>query len=291
MESTKKIDERRKLRAELRSLKEKKEKLISENGNEKPNPTVSSKFVMRVGSTKREDTDARHQQRDDAPAKKENIEPEKPKTARSTFSFKVSSSEKETKETSSYSRKTQRNEEPRSEGLSYRRHQTNHEEAPLEEKRARRNREINNNEEVPVKREPLEVRVKQAEKPVEAPKRMTRRASLAELFKIDKDAVRPGTAPPNTSSGFKITVPPPAEKQMNAAETQKDAHTKQGLIQSLTRLRSRRRSVREIERKEELEGLMYVKTGDSVKLVSTSKGDEEASSSSLFVCFVFILSV
>ena len=52
--------------------------------------------------------------------------------------------------------------------------------------------------------------------------------------------------------------------------------TKQDLLQNLGRLRGRRRSVREIERKEELEGLMYVKSGDTVKLVNTSKGDEQA---------------
>ena len=276
MESTKKIDERRRIRKELRDIKERKEKFLDENGNEKPAPAVASKFVMRVGSTtKRDEPDSGKFHRDRSPTRKENLEPEKPKSTRSTFSFKLSSNEDQDQSEAaapSCSRRAQRNaEKAPSEELPRRRTQPTREDSPGDERRSRRTREPNNTEGTwprAAREQP------EQESAAPAPKRMTRRASLAELFKIDQEGAKPRAAPTQ-----KKNPEPPATVQVTQkrmyAETKTDAQTKHGLIQNLTKLRSRRRSVREIERKEELEGLMYVKSGDSVKLVSTSKGDDE----------------
>ncbi|XP_020893360.1 smoothelin-like protein 1 isoform X2 [Exaiptasia diaphana] len=108
-----------------------------------------------------------------------------------------------------------------------------------------------------------------------APKRMSRRASLVELFKIEEDnkggVRRPRTAQPDIPESAKVSGPPSSRRDVKKTDDQ----TKQELIQNLGRLRSRRRSVREIQNRDELEGLMYVKQGDAVKLVSTTKGDDE----------------
>jgi len=142
------------------------------------------------------------------------------------------------------------------------RHQSNHVRSNIEEKRPRRNQDVNNNTEA--KRE--------REKESETPQRVSRRSSLAELFKIDQEALiksREQEATPQLTVSSS-----PAMKRM-PTETHQDSKTKQDLLQNLGRLRGRRRSVREIERKEELDGLMYVKSGDSVKLVNTSEGDDQ----------------
>ena len=250
MEGTKNISERRKLRADLRALKEKKEKLTDENGNETKAPSMASKLTMSVRSSEKERYQERANRinREESPARKENVAPQQPKNTRSTYSFKMSNTEEKTSE----SRQT--------ESFYPRRHQTNHVQSHIEEKKPRKNQDLNNNQ-------------REKEKQEEPPKRMSRRSSLAELFKIDqksKDQERPSTAPPP-----QLSVSPAPMIHRTPMETHRDMKTKQDLLQNLGRLRGRRRSVREIERKEELEGLMYVKSGDTVKLVNTSEGDEQ----------------
>lgn len=219
---------------------------------------MASKFTMAVGSSEKE----RYQERanrinkEQSPARKENVAPQQPKNTRSTFNFKVSNTEENQPENRS------------TEGNSWRR-QTNHVKSNIEEKKPRTNQDMNNND-AGVKKE--------KEKEEEAPKRMSRRTSLAELFKIDQEALqksreqeRPASAP-----APQVTVSSaPMVQYRTPLETHQDMKTKQDLLQNLGRLRGRRRSVREIERKEELEGLMYVKSGDTVKLVNTSEGDEQ----------------
>lgn len=252
LETTKNISDRRKLRAELRGLKEKKEKLTDENGNETKAPSMSSKFTMSLGSSERNRYQERTNRinREESPARKENVAPQKPKNTRSTYSFKMASTEEKAPET-------------RATEIYPRRHQTNHVESNIEEKKPRKDQDMNNNK-------------MEKEKQGEVPKRMSRRSSLAELFKIDqagKEKERPSTAPPV----HQLTVSSsPTVQHRKPLETHQDMKTKQDLLQNLGRLRGRRRSVREIERKEELDGLMYVKSGDTVKLVNTSKGDEQA---------------
>lgn len=249
LESTKNIAERRKLRAELRELKEKKEKLTDENGNQTKAPSMASKFTMSVGSSEKERYQERANRinREESPARKENVAPQKNKSTRSTFSFKMSNTEEKTPESSSLRR------------------QTNHSKSNMEDK-PRKNQDSNNNA-VDGKKE--------KEKEDAAPKRMSRRTSLAELFKIDQEALQKGREHASTPAPqVKISSSPPIQHRQ-PMETHKDMKTKQDLLQNLGRLRGRRRSVREIERKEELEGLMYVKSGDTVKLVSTSGGDEQ----------------
>ena len=252
LETTKNISDRRKLRAELRGLKEKKEKLTDENGNETKAPSMSSKFTMSLGSSERNRYQERANRinREESPARKENVAPQKPKNTRSTYSFKIASTEEKAPET-------------RATEIYPRRHQTNHVESNIEEKKPRKDQDMNNNK-------------MEKEKQEEVPKRMSRRSSLAELFKIDqagKEKERPSTAPPV----HQLTVSSsPTVQHRKPLETHQDMKTKQDLLQNLGRLRGRRRSVREIERKEELDGLMYVKSGDTVKLVNTSKGDEQA---------------
>lgn len=230
--------------------------MTDENGNNKPAPTTASKFTMAVGSSEKQSYQERANRinREESPARKENVAPQQPKNARSTFSFKMANKEErppESRPSESYSL----------------RHQTNHVKSNIEEKRPRKNQDINNNVEVK----------KEKEKEAEPPKRVSRRTSLAELFKIDQEALiksreqeTPTPAPPP-----QLTVSPSPVMKRMPMETHQDTKTKQDLLQNLGRLRCRRRSVREIERKEELDGLMYVKSGDSVKLVNTSEGDEQ----------------
>lgn len=251
LEGTKSIAERRKLRAELRELKEKKEKLTDENGNETKAPAMASKFTMNVGSSEKERYQERANRinREESPARKENVAPQQTRSTRSTFSFKMAKTEENPRESRS------------TESSSWRR-QTNHVKSNIEEKKPRMNHDVNNN-------------YADKEKEGEAPKRMSRRSSLAELFKIDqqksKEQERPASAPTPEVS---VTAAPIIQHR-TPMETHQDMKTKQDLLQNLGRLRCRGRSVREIERKEELEGLMYVKSGDTVKLVNTSEGDEQ----------------
>lgn len=229
--------------------------MTDENGNDTRAPAMASKFTMAVGSSEKESYQERANRinREESPARKENVAPQKPRNTRSTFSFKMANKEEsqpETRPSESYSL----------------RHQTNHVKSNIEEKRPRKNQDINNNTEVK----------KEKEKEAEAPKRVSRRTSLAELFKIDQEALSKSreqqapTPPPQVT----VSPSPPTLKRI-PKETYHDTQTKQDLLQNLGRLRCRRRSVREIERKEELEGLMYVKSGDTVKLVNTSEGDEQ----------------
>lgn len=258
LEGTKNITERRQLRAELRTLRDKKEKITDENGNNPRAPAMLSKFTMSVGSSEKEGYQERANRinREESPARKENVAPKQQRNTRSTFSFKMANKEESAPE----------NRPTESSTL---RHQTNHVRSNIEEKRPRKNQDINNNNNTEVKRE--------KEKETETPQRVSRRSSLAELFKIDQEALIKSReqealtpAPPP-----QLTVSPsPVIKRM-PMETHQDTKTKQDLLQNLGRLRGRRRSVREIERKEELDGLMYVKSGDTVKLVNTSEGDEQ----------------
>lgn len=255
LESTKNITERRQLRAELRTLKDKKEKMTDENGNDTQAPTMASKFTMAVGSSEKESYKERTNRinREESPARKENVAPQQPRNTRSTFSYKMANKDENPPENRP------------SESNSWK-HQTNHVKSNIEEKRPRKYQDANNNSN------------KEKEKEVEPPKRMSRRTSLAELFKIDHESLQksreqdaPSPAPPP-----QLTVSPSPVLQRVPRETHQDTKTKQDLLQNLGRLRCRRRSVREIERKEELDGLMYVKSGDTVKLVNTSEGDEQA---------------
>lgn len=230
--------------------------MTDENGNEKPAPAMSSKFTMSVGSSEKESYRERTNRinREESPARKENVAPAQPRNARSTFSFKMAKKEES------------ESEHRTSESYSVR-HKTNHVKSNIEEKRPRKNQDVNNNSEMK----------KEKESEPEAPKRMSRRTSLAELFKIDQEALSksrdqetPTHVPPP-----QLTVAPSQTTKRMPMETHQDSRTKQDLLQNLGRLRGRRRSVREIERKEELDGLMYVKSGDTVKLVNTSEGDEQ----------------
>lgn len=250
LEGTKNITERRKLRAELRALRDQKEQMTDVNANDTTTTTMASKFTMAVGSTEKKNYEERTTRinREQSPARKENVAPQQPRSARSTFSFKMANKDVEEVQNRP------------AESSSWRR-QTNHVKSNIEEKRPRKDQDINNNTDV--KRE--------KETETETPKRVSRRSSLAELFKIDHEVKKPTnpTAPPQ------VTVSNSPVLKRVPMETHQDAKTKQDLLQNLGRLRGRRRSVREIERKEELEGLMYVKSGDTVKLVNTSEGDEQ----------------
>lgn len=250
LEGTKNITERRKLRAELRSVRDQKEKLSDVNTNDTRTTTMSSKFTMSVNSTEKRKYEERtiRVNREESPARKENVAPQQPRSARSTFSFKMTDKDED-------------NSESRAVESSSWRRQTNHVKSSIDEKRPRKEQDLNNNNSD----------VKKAEKE-EAPKRVSRRSSLAELFKIEQEGKqKPAnpTLPPQVSASSS-----PVLKRL-PMETHQDTKTKQDLLQNLGRLRGRRRSVREIERKEELEGLMYVKSGDTVKLVNTSQGDEQ----------------
>lgn len=239
LEETKKIDERRKLRAELRALRTKKEKLENENGdNKKIVSTVSTSPVV-ISMNKRSDHFDTKISKYIEPAAVTITIPkndEQPKVARSTFKFEMKSARVEPGNN---------------------RYQIN----GVEEKRPRINEDVNNNN--------------QENMTSVAPKRMSRRASLVELFKIEEDnkggVRRPRTAQPDIPDSAKVSGPPSSRRDIKKSDDQ----TKQELIQNLGRLRSRRRSVREIQNRDELEGLMYVKQGDAVKLVSTTKGDDE----------------
>lgn len=254
LEGTKNITERRQLRAELRTLRDKKETMTDENGNSSSAPAMSSKFTMAVGSSDKDRYQERANRinREESPARKENVAPKQPRNTRSTFSFKVANNEESVPENRPGESNTWR-------------HQPNRVRSNIEEKRPRRNQDVNNNN--------TEV-TREKEKEAETPQRVSRRSSLAELFKIDQEALiksREQEAPTPTPQ---LTVSPSPTKRI-PRETHQDSKTKQDLLQNLGRLRGRRRSVREIERKEELDGLMYVKSGDSVKLVNTSEGDEQ----------------
>ena len=254
MEGTKNIAERRQLRAELRDLKAKKETLTDENGNETKAPSKASKFTMAVNSSEKEryQERAKHINREESPARKENVAPQQPKSAKSTFNFKVSNTEEKTSESRP------------AESTSWRR-QANHVKSNIEEKKPRKNQEVNNNDDVK----------KEKEKEDGAPQRMSRRTSLAELFKIDQEALQKSRAQANAPAPQLAVSPARMIHHRQPLETHQDTKTKQDLLHNLGKLRGRRRSVREIERKEELEGLMYVKSGDTVKLVNTSEGDEQ----------------
>ncbi|XP_068709687.1 smoothelin-like protein 1 [Montipora foliosa] len=244
LEGTKNITERRKLRAELRELKEKKEKLTDENGNITKAPSMASKFTMSVNSAEKE----RYQERaiiikrDESPARKENVAPPQSKYTRSTFNFKVANTDDKTSESNLNRR---------------------HIKSSLEEKQ-RKNQDLKINHNADLKPE--------KDNEDGEPKRMSRRSSLAELFKLDQCRSREQS--PSSASHVTGTSTPMVHHRL-PVETQQDTKTKQDLMQNLGRLRGRRRSVREIEKKDELDGLMYVKSGDTVKLVSTSEGDEQ----------------
>ena len=255
LEGTKNITERRQLRAELRTLRDKKERMTDENGNNSRTPAMSSKFTMAVGSSEKESYQERANRinREESPARKENVAPKQPRNTRSTFSFKMANKEESAPENRP------------SESNTWRHPQPSRVRSNIEEKRPRRNQDINNND-TEVKRE--------KEKDAETPQRVSRRSSLAELFKIDQEALIKSREQETPTPPPQLTVSPSPIRRM-PMETHQDTKTKQDLIQNLGRLRGRRRSVREIERKEELDGLMYVKSGDSVKLVNTSEGDEQ----------------
>ncbi|XP_048585442.1 smoothelin-like protein 1 isoform X2 [Nematostella vectensis] len=143
---------------------------------------------------------------------------------------------------------------------------TNYSNGPaVEEKRPRKNQDVNNNQDA-------------GKENSGKPMRMSRRASLAELFKIEEDAskARKGVtavaAAPKPEAGRRAVSAQPVGHLAPPGEDK----TKQDLIQNLGRLRQRRRSIREIQNRDELEGLMYVKQGDAVKLVSTTEGEEQA---------------
>ena len=265
LEGTKTIEERRKLRAELRTLKDKKEKLEDNHNNNRPS-SVASKVTMTVGGSKKNEFQekANRLNREESPTRKENVAPNQPKSAKSTYSFKMAKTE----------------ETPPAHGYT-RRHDTNRVESNIEEKRPRWNKDVNNNTDemniTKARNEPIKEKQREAESLAPPPQRMSRRASLAELFKIDQDAgAKPqvdGRATPTPIPQVQISAPPSQGRM--PLESPKDMQTKKDLLQNLGQLRCRRRSVREIERKEELEGLMYVKSGDSVKLVNTSEGDEQ----------------
>lgn len=215
---------------------------------------MSSKFTMAVGSSDKERYQERANRinREESPARKENVAPKQPRNTRSTFSFKVANNEESAPENRPSESNTWR-------------HQPNRVRSNIEEKRPRRNQDINNNN--------TEV-TREKEKEAETPQRVSRRSSLAELFKIDQEALIKSREQEVPTPTPQLTVSPSPIKRM-PRETHQDSKTKQDLLQNLGRLRGRRRSVREIERKEELDGLMYVKSGDSVKLVNTSEGDEQ----------------
>lgn len=253
LEGTKNITERRKLRAELRSVRDQKEQLTDVNANDTRTTTMSSKFTMSVNSTEKRKHEERtiRVNREESPARKENVAPQQPRSARSTFSFKMTDKDEDKSE----SRQT--------ESSSWRR-QTNHVKSSVDEKRPRKDQDLNNNTDV-----------KKADKETEVPKRVSRRSSLAELFKIEHEGKNREPKPTNPAPPPQATVSSSPMLKRMPMETHQDTKTKQDLLQNLGRLRGRRRSVREIERKEELEGLMYVKSGDTVKLVNTSQGDEQ----------------
>ena len=255
LEGTKNIAERRQLRAELRDLKAKKEKLTDENGNETKAPSMASKFTMAVSSSEkgRYQERANRINREESPARKENVAPQQPKSAKSTFNFKVSNTDEKTSD----SRTT--------ESTSWRR-QANQVKSNIEEKKPRKNQEVNNND---------GDAKKEKEKEDGAPTRMSRRTSLAELFKIDQEALQKSRAKANAPAPQVAVSSATMIQHRQPVEAHQVTKTKQDLLQNLGKLRGRRRSVREIERKEELEGLMYVKSGDTVKLVNTSEGDEQ----------------
>ncbi|XP_031556046.1 smoothelin-like protein 1 isoform X2 [Actinia tenebrosa] len=168
------------------------------------------------------------------------------RVTRSTYKFEMSSSKVETET---------------------RRHQINQNNgSAVEEKRPRKDQDYNNNNQENMDRGSVAV----------APQRMSRRKSLVELFKIDEDAKggrKARMAQPDIPESARLPVSGPPSSRRDVIK--QDDQTKKDLIQNLGRLRSRRRSVREIQNRDELEGLMYVKQGDSVKLVSTSEGDEQ----------------
>lgn len=238
LEGTKNIAERRKLRAELRDLKEEKEKLTGDNGNNTKASSIASKFSMSVGGAEKERYKERSIviNRDESPARKENVAPPQPQNTRSTFSFKVSKTEEKTSESRSTESYIKANES--------------------------KNQDVNNNHSAASEKENEDG----------VPKRMSRRSSLAELFKLDQCRSREQS--PSSAPHVTVTATPMVQHRQ-PVETHYDAKTKQDLLQNLGRLRGRRRSVREIEKKEELDGLMYVKSGDTVKLVNTSEGDEQ----------------
>lgn len=173
------------------------------------------------------------------------------KVTRSTYKFQMNSSKVDTA-----TRTYQINQNPGS---------------AIEEKRPRKDQDYNNNNSNDDNQENMDrgsVAV--------APQRMSRRKSLVELFKIDEDAKggrKARMAQPDIPESARLPVSGPPSSRREVVK--QDEQTKKDLIQNLGRLRSRRRSVREIQNRDELEGLMYVKQGDSVKLVSTSEGDEQ----------------
>lgn len=105
------------------------------------------------------------------------------------------------------------------------------------------------------------------------PTRMSRRASLAELFKLESGASPKQATKPVETVRPQIVAPP-----RTAHDSDRETQAKYDLMRNISRLRCRRRSIRDIQtqnNKEELEGLMYVKTGGAVKLVSTTEGEEQ----------------
>jgi len=239
LEQSKKIEERRKIRADLRALRAQKEKLEHDNGEQKKVVVASSPVV--ISMNKRSDhfdnKISNHGEPEPVSITITNTD-NKPQVSRSTYKFEMKSTRVET----------------------YSYHYNG-----VEEKRPRINQDLNNNNQENMSSSGV------------APKRMSRRASLVELFKIEGDnkggVRRPRTAQPDIPDSAKVQVSGPPSSSRDVVKS--DDQTKQELLQNLGRLRSRRRSVREIQNREELEGLMYVKQGDSVKLVSTTKGDDE----------------
>lgn len=245
MEQTKQIDERRKIRAELRVLRAKKEKLSNENGFEKPQSTVSSSPVVLTMNRRSENFEKSKNYVEPVKVSLKN-ESNEVKVTRSTYKFELNSGTTDTE-----TRRYQINQNTGS---------------AIEEKRPRKDQDYNNNNQENMDRGGVSI----------APQRMSRRKSLVELFKIDEDAKggrKARMAQPDIPESARLPVSGPPSSRRDVVK--QDDQTKKDLIQNLGRLRSRRRSVREIQNRDELEGLMYVKQGDSVKLVSTSEGDEQ----------------
>ena len=234
LENTKRIDERRALRKELRELRDRKDKLVDENGNLRnpsENKTVASKFSMKVGGT-------RNQEDEKPPSRFISTEPPIKKAAQETRTT-----------TSKYS------------------FQMNSNKDTVDNKPGRYGVNSRNED---------NDRGKENEGKEKAPTRMSRRASLAELFKLESGAPSKPVAKPVETVRPQIVVPPSAR---STPDSDRDAQTKYDLIKNISRLRCRRRSVRDIQTqnsKEELDGLMYVKSGGAVKLVSTTEGEEQA---------------
>lgn len=234
LENTKRIDERRALRKELRELRDRKEKLIDENGNLRDSSStqkVASKFTMKVGGSN-SDTKKSHLTNSEPPTKKAAQEVSQ-RTTRSTCSFQMSSN-KDTVDSkpSGYAVKSASEENSRG---------------------------------------------KENEGKAKVPTRMSRRASLAELFKLESGAPSKQVAKPVETVRPQIVAPPPSTR--STPDVDRETQAKYDLMKNISRLRCRRRSVRDLQtqnNKEELDGLMYVKTDGAVKLVSTTEGEEQA---------------